>query len=239
MQWVSLERKGDEQLADDLTSELRQKLSHFPQFNRAETRGITLFKRSGQVWNTFIRFCSIETLLTFFCSSWQGHFHLSCHSVVEQSKAGPKGPVNQFNFFSIEARKLLREQNKEKEVTFLVDLFSLPLMRANAGGLLFPFHENRFRIMIGIKWLASDGEKCLLKNTLHSNSKLSKIKSATKRYARLSSINRLIPILYYSNRTLIAFLFTLQGMRGSWYFIRQARAPHCLQSFRPPGLQTF
>mmetsp|Transcript_8791 Transcript_8791/g.19291 ORF Transcript_8791/g.19291 Transcript_8791/m.19291 type:complete len:354 (-) Transcript_8791:144-1205(-) len=92
--WVSLEREGDEQLADDLTSELRQKLNHFPQFNRAETRGVTLFKRAGQ-----------------------GHFHLSCHSVVEQSKAGPKGPVNQFNFFSIEARKLLREQNKEKEVS--------------------------------------------------------------------------------------------------------------------------
>jgi hypothetical protein len=28
-------------------------------------------------------------------------------------------------------------------------------------------------------------------------------------------------------------------MRGSWHFIRQARAPHCLQSVCPPGLHTF
>jgi hypothetical protein len=116
-----LEREGDEQLADDLTSELRQKLNHFPQFNRAETRGVTLFKRAGQVWNAFL-LASCFMVLILFYPAWQGHFHLSCHSVVEQSKAGPKGPVNQFNFFSIEARKLLREQNKEKEVTFLVDL---------------------------------------------------------------------------------------------------------------------
>jgi hypothetical protein len=157
MDWMTLS-STDEEFADDIARTLKPNLKFYPEQSRIDAQCITLLKMCTEVSEAR---CSCKTVLVFPSyrdPAFQEPMLLYTEAkAVEEGKEAIKGPVSQYNFFSMESRKLIRDSSRDCEVC----IFSLihVVLAVNVGILttctlpsLLQMSNNEWNRLVGKRW---------------------------------------------------------------------------------------
>jgi hypothetical protein len=156
MDWVTLS-STDEEFADDIARTLKPNLKFYPEQSRIDAQCVTLLKAGtsevscGQCCSPH---CPLSRMLTV---ASVGEFALqepvllyTEAKALEDGKEAIKGPVSQYNFFSMESRRLIRDSSRDCEVLTRSPYSTSPLIHFAVISL--KMSNNEWNRLVGKRW---------------------------------------------------------------------------------------
>lgn len=137
VRWATKEVSND-LAAEQLGTALKEKLLFYPQQSSVDAQGISFLRNRQEVlYSTLILFAPelsvcCDIMFPSYVACQAQTFHSVDLPAQEPEKETIKGPVSQYNFFSMESRKLIRDDSDAAQVrtfygvpTTLLVLFGL------------------------------------------------------------------------------------------------------------------